>query len=170
MINLKKIKIKKIKNIIKKMIKNSVKYFVIICNNLLFISFFILLSLCLSSCSQKPASLEITKTIKQDIKNTEQKVVKIEKEYKKLVQEQPNCSVSTIIDNVEYVKSELSTLRGKIEATEAIVITETKLCQSEIKAYKNEVRYLKLIIAIMIIGIVIVGVFLFKNKIKRSII
>lgn len=118
----------------------------------------IILTALLTACtSPKSPSLEITKTIKEDIKNTEQKVAKIEKDYKKLIQEQPNCEVLTIIDNVEYVKTELSTLRGKIEATEVII-------NAEVKSYRNEIKHLKLTnIVIISIGIIIL-LFLIKNK------
>lgn len=130
------------------MSKTNLKYFIIL-----------LAILTLSACYSKPQSLELAKIIKEDIKQTEQKVIKVEKDYKKLIQEQPSCEVSTIIDNVEYIKSDMSLLSSKIEATETVIKVEAK-------SYQKEIRYLKLINYALITAIGIIIFLIIKIRIK----
>lgn len=122
--------------------------------------FLLILSLlALTSCfSPKIASVESVKEIRTEIKKTEQKVIKVEKDYRKLVKEKPECQKDEISLGLEDIKTDIYTLSGKIEATELIV-------ETDIKRYQTEVKHAKLInYVILFAGM---GIIILLIKIRR---
>lgn len=119
----------------------------------------ILLLLTLTSCfSPKTASVEIIGEIKTEIKKTETKIIKVEKEYRKLVEERPECQKDEISIGLEDIKTDIYTLRGKIDTTELIV-------KADIKRYQTEARHAKLTnFVILFAGM---GIIILLIKIRR---
>lgn len=122
--------------------------------------FLLILSLlALTSCfSPKIASLESVKEIRTEIKKTETKIIKVEKDYRKLVKEKPECQKDEISLGLEDIKTDIYTLRGKIEATELIV-------EADIKRYQTEARHAKLINYVILFGGL--GIIVLLIKIRR---
>lgn len=106
---------------------------------------FIMLPFINSCLSPKTASVETIREIKIDIKKTEAKAIKVEKDYRKLVKEKPECQKDEISIGLEDIKTDIYTLRGKIDTTELIM-------KSDIKRYQTEVRHAKLVNFVMFAG------------------
>lgn len=104
----------------------------------------------IASCSTKPQSLKVIETIKEDIKQTEIKIEVLEKEYKQLITEKPECKNETIITNIESIKSDISNLSNKITVTEYLIQTETRVYHQEIKAIKTTNILLKVFLVIAV--------------------
>lgn len=121
--------------------------------NILRIIAFMIILFVIVSCSTKPQSLKIIKTIKEDVKQTAIKIDAIEKEYSRLIIEKPQCRNEIIIDNIKETKSDIAGLSNKIAIAEYVIQTETKACQNEIKATKATNILLKVFLLASTIGL-----------------
>lgn len=110
----------------------------------------LLMFLFITSCTNKPQSFKVIKTIKEDIKQTSIKAETLDQEYKQLTIKKPECKNKTITTTIEEIKSDILDLSNKISITEYLIQTETKICQQEIKAVKTSNILLKVLLAIAV--------------------